>query len=71
VVRGLVGLHGGTIAIESELGKGTCVTVRLPLDCRRFAVKPDTSAKIQTISRRSGFIEPTDPFNESMVKKIA
>ena len=34
VVRGLVGLHGGTFAIESELGKGTGVTVRLPLDCR-------------------------------------
>ena len=35
VVRGLVGLHGGSICVESEPDKGTCVSVRLPLDCRR------------------------------------
>ena len=34
VVRGLVGLHGGSMAIESAPGQGTRVTVRLPLDCR-------------------------------------
>jgi cell cycle sensor histidine kinase DivJ len=34
VVRGLVGLHGGTISVESTEGEGTCVTIRLPLDCR-------------------------------------
>ena len=32
VVRGLVGLLGGTLAIESSLGQGTTVTVTLPLD---------------------------------------
>jgi cell cycle sensor histidine kinase DivJ len=31
VVKGLAALHGGTIAIESRLGEGTCVTVRLPV----------------------------------------
>ena len=55
VVRGLVGLHGGTISIESELGKGTGVTVRLPLDCRVALGAP--SATIETIPRRSS----TDP----------
>ncbi|WP_423794467.1 sensor histidine kinase [Methylobacterium durans] len=35
VVQGLVGLHGGTIAIESAEGEGTTVTVTLPRDCRR------------------------------------
>ena len=51
VVRGLVGLHGGTIAIESEPGKGTAVTVRLPLDCRVSPGAP--SATIEAIPRRS------------------
>ncbi len=31
VVRGLVGLHGGTLAIESAPGEGMTVTVELPL----------------------------------------
>jgi signal transduction histidine kinase len=31
IVRECVHLHGGRIAIESHLGEGTCVTIRLPL----------------------------------------
>ncbi|MCE1235072.1 MAG: PAS domain-containing sensor histidine kinase [Hyphomicrobiales bacterium] len=31
VVKGLTRLHGGAMSIESRLGEGTCVTVRLPL----------------------------------------
>jgi len=33
VVRGLVGLHGGDLAIESARGVGTTVSVELPLEC--------------------------------------
>jgi len=33
IVKGLVELHGGDMAIRSRVGEGTCVTVRLPLDC--------------------------------------
>jgi cell cycle sensor histidine kinase DivJ len=33
IVQGLVGLHGGELNIASRLGEGTCVTVRLPLNC--------------------------------------
>jgi cell cycle sensor histidine kinase DivJ len=33
IVKGLVMLHGGVIDIASQLGRGTHVTVRLPLDC--------------------------------------
>ena len=51
VVRGLVGLHGGTIALESELGRGTRVNIRLPLDCRVISQK-SASATIETIARR-------------------
>ncbi len=50
VVRGLVGALGGTIAIESELGGGTCVKVCLPLECE--AASRQASAKIETIARR-------------------
>jgi cell cycle sensor histidine kinase DivJ len=32
VVRGLVGLHGGSLQIESTPGAGTCVTVTMPVD---------------------------------------
>jgi two-component system, cell cycle sensor histidine kinase DivJ len=32
VVRGLVGLHGGSLQIESTPGAGTCVSVRLPAE---------------------------------------
>jgi cell cycle sensor histidine kinase DivJ len=53
VVRGLVGLHGGSIAIESAPGQGTRVSVRLPLDCRRVPAAPASVTKIETISRYS------------------
>ena len=31
IVKGFVDLHGGTTQIESRLGEGTCVTIRLPV----------------------------------------
>jgi cell cycle sensor histidine kinase DivJ len=34
VVRGLVGLHRGSLTVESAPDAGTTVTVRLPIDCR-------------------------------------
>ena len=34
VVRGLVGLHHGTMSIASSPGAGTAVTVTLPIECR-------------------------------------
>ena len=34
VVRGLVGLHGGALSIESAPGRGTSVAVTLPLEAR-------------------------------------
>ncbi|SEE30589.1 two-component system, cell cycle sensor histidine kinase DivJ [Rhizobiales bacterium GAS188] len=40
VVRGLVGLHGGSLQIESTPGAGTCVSVRLPAE--RPAEAPST-----------------------------
>jgi two-component system, cell cycle sensor histidine kinase DivJ len=42
IVKGLLALHGGELEIESRLGEGTRVTVRLPRDCEaaRKAVGP-------------------------------
>ncbi len=71
VVRGLVGLHGGSISVESEIGKGTCVSVRLPLDCRRPDALKNRAAKIETAARRSAFEDPRQFSSEMMVKKIA
>jgi cell cycle sensor histidine kinase DivJ len=70
VVRGLVGLHGGTIAIESELGHGTSVTVRLPLDCR-FVASNNGTATIETLPRRRASDRFTSPLPATRVKKIA
>jgi two-component system, cell cycle sensor histidine kinase DivJ len=53
VVRGLVGLHGGRIGIESAPRFGTTVTVRLPQDCRGRG-SANTPVKIETIVRHAG-----------------
>ncbi len=53
VVRGLVGLHGGSIAIESGTGGGTAVTVKLPLDCRGVDLT-SSPASIDTTRRLPG-----------------
>lgn len=31
LVKAMVEAHGGSVAVESEIGKGTCVTLRIPL----------------------------------------
>jgi cell cycle sensor histidine kinase DivJ len=83
VVRGLVGLHGGSIMIASEPGHGTAVTIRLPLDCRFAGQADPSSAKIETIARHrsSDRLPQTSPFAaasqlaslppDTMVKKSA
>ena len=68
VVRGLIGLHGGSITVESEPDRGTAVTVRLPLDCRLVAA--DASAIIETVARRPPVEDVIHPRNLRM-KQIA
>lgn len=52
IVKGLLALHGGTIEIESRLGEGTQVTVRLPLDCER-ARKRGAPATVRRLAPRA------------------
>ncbi len=71
VVRGLVGLHGGSIVIESSPDSGTCVTVRLPLDCRNRQ-QANAMAKIETVFRHGAIAPGQDIVHEDeVVKKIA
>jgi cell cycle sensor histidine kinase DivJ len=71
IVRGLVGLHGGSIAMASEPDQGTCVVVRLPMDCRSNPGAARGCARIETIPRYRRGNEPHDLFLQNMVKKIA
>ncbi len=71
VVRGLVGLHGGSIAIESAPGQGTRVSVRLPQDCRRVAAAPGGVTKIETISRYSSGVRHDGVPSGGRMHKIA
>jgi cell cycle sensor histidine kinase DivJ len=71
VVRGLVGLHGGSITVESAIRKGTSVTVRLPLDCRSMTGSAGASAKIETIARHGAATGGDIGVEKETVKKIA
>jgi len=70
IVRGLVDLQGGTIMVASEPGKGTCIRVRLPLDCRGSAAKTGIRAKIETIAHLP-VADRHDLYEQMTVKKIA
>jgi two-component system, cell cycle sensor histidine kinase DivJ len=43
IVKGLAALHGGEMSVDSRIGEGTRVTVRLPIDCE--AARPVSRAK--------------------------
>jgi cell cycle sensor histidine kinase DivJ len=53
VVRGLVGLHRGSLTIESAPDEGTSVTVSLPIDCRTGPSQKATSVRIHALPRPS------------------
>ncbi|HET7381252.1 MAG TPA: ATP-binding protein [Pseudolabrys sp.] len=52
IVKGLVHLHGGEVDIQSHLGEGTRVTVRLPLECEGGRSESDP-VKLVTNRNRS------------------
>ncbi len=70
VVRGLVGLHGGNIAVESAPGEGTRVVVRLPVDCRT-AGSANAAAKIDIVPRSAWAAPPASLTEQSRMQRIA
>jgi two-component system, cell cycle sensor histidine kinase DivJ len=63
IVRGLVALHKGELDIRSKLGEGTCVTIRLPLDCEKSC---------PSVQIRPAKIAPKMPFGPALqVRKSA
>ena len=48
IVKGLIELHGGELEIESRLGAGTTVSVRLPKDCEKIRVT-EAAPKIERL----------------------
>ncbi len=46
IVKGLLDLHGGELKVSSELGKGTSISIYLPLDCETVTVlrKPEAAS---------------------------
>jgi cell cycle sensor histidine kinase DivJ len=50
IVKGLLALHGGRMEIESHVGKGTRIRVRLPVDCES-ARSPDAAVLARVAPR--------------------
>jgi cell cycle sensor histidine kinase DivJ len=72
IVRGLVGLHGGSMTFESAPTEGACVTVRLPLDCREGRKHAGNYVKIETLARRGRPLAASDAARPNdTVKRIA
>jgi cell cycle sensor histidine kinase DivJ len=65
IVKGLVNLHGGQIDIQSEIGKGTRIAVRLPAEHNGAEVVFDMRAHKQETNGT------TDDASPDRVKKIA
>jgi cell cycle sensor histidine kinase DivJ len=61
LVRGLVGLHGGALWLESSPGVGTRVTVRLPLDCRSIAGPGCGAPRLETFASVSAYADRKAP----------
>jgi cell cycle sensor histidine kinase DivJ len=60
IVKGLLSLHGGEFDMRSALGKGTRVTVRLPLDCEAGKmVRPQTKSAQPTVAAQQPPAEVT------------
>jgi cell cycle sensor histidine kinase DivJ len=65
IVKGLITLHGGQLDIASRSGKGTCVTVRLPMNCTHVLA----GAKPTNVHHRA--FQHVNGITDTKVKKSA
>jgi two-component system, cell cycle sensor histidine kinase DivJ len=70
IVRGFVGMLGGEIMVASEPEKGTCVSVRLPLEGQVCTGAAKGPAKIATLAGLPPAVK-SSANQQIMVKKIA
>ena len=70
LVRGLVGLHGGSMSVESAPGQGSTFVVRLPAHCAG-PMRGADKTKIETIVRRGSTKSAEFSSTLNPVKKIA
>jgi hypothetical protein len=63
-VKGLVSLHGGDMRVRSELGKGTAISIHLPLDCETAAAPRKQNDALTPF-------EPARKQNDIQVRKSA
>ena len=54
IVQGLVALHGGEVNIQSRLGEGTRVRVRLPVDCEAARSGSAAFERVASVVRAGG-----------------
>jgi len=66
IVKGLVGLHGGEMTVQSQIDEGTTVTVALPLAFTPPVLEPSSNIATLTPSSRSA-----SPDQAHQVKKSA
>jgi cell cycle sensor histidine kinase DivJ len=69
IVKGLLALHGGWMEMESRVGEGTRVVVRLPLDCEGVRRRSETPALARIVP--AGRTARTDSRADGAVKKSA
>ena len=54
LVKELVALHGGEVTVDSQIGEGSCFTVRLPISTMAINAEPMRANPILPSNRRAG-----------------